>query len=63
MQIPMLLYEVNEDSDEDTVQQKALPNPELHHTILSQTLFDILPNLIKNNFNENKNEQKTILQS
>ena len=63
MQIPMLLYEVNEDSDEDTVQQKALPNPELHHTILSQTLFDILPNLIKNNFNENKNEQNTILQS
>jgi len=63
MQIPMLLYEVNEDSDEDTVQQKALPNPELHHTILSQALFDILPNLIKNNFNENKNDHNTILQS
>ena len=63
MQIPMLLYEVNEDSDEDTVQQKALPNPELHHTILSQALFDILPDLIKNNFNENKNEKNTILQS
>ena len=63
MQTPMLLYEVAEDSDEDTVQQKSSPKPELHHTLLSQALVDILPNLIKNNFNENKSQEKEIIQS
>ena len=54
IQIPMLLYEVNEDFDDDSVQQNdALP--ELHHTLLSQILCDILPNLIENNFNINEN--------
>ena len=43
LQIPMLLYEVNEDSDEDTVQQNSTSVPELHHTNLSQAFFDILP--------------------
>ena len=62
IQIPMLLYEVNEDSDEDTVQQNSSPVPELHHTILSQSLFDVLPNFIKNNFNE-KNLGEIIIQS
>ena len=55
--IPMLLYEVNDDINEenDFVQQKENDNlvPEVHHTILSQALFDILPNLITNNFNKN----------
>ena len=63
LQIPMLLYEVNEDSDEDTVQQNSTPVPELHHTILSQAFFDILPDFIKNNFNNEINIEETILQS
>ena len=63
LQIPMLLYEVNEDSDEDTVQQNSTPAPELHHTILSQAFFDILPDFIKNNFNNEINIEETILQS
>ena len=64
MPTPMLLYEVNEESDdEDIVQQKALPIPELHHTLLSQALIDILPNLLKNNFQDNNNEDNTIKQS
>ena len=62
-QIPMLLYEVNEDSFEDTVQQNSSPVPELHHTILSQAFFDILPNFIKNNFNNENNPKETIIQS
>ena len=63
LQIPMLLYEVNEDSDEDTVQQNSTPVPELHHTILSQAFFDILPDFIKNNFNNEINIGETIIQS
>ena len=63
LQIPMLLYEVNEDSDEDTVQQNSTPVPELHHTILSQAFFDILPDFIKNNFNNEINIEETIVQS
>ena len=73
MQTPMLLYEVNDDLDEedDLVQQGANDNaiPELHHTALSQALFDIMPNLIKHNFNknnqntDNKNEEIYIIQS
>ena len=63
LQIPMLLYEVNEDSDEDTVQQNSTPVPELHHTILSQAFFDILPDFIKNNFNNEINIEETIIQS
>jgi hypothetical protein len=59
----MLLYEVNEDSDEDTVQQNSTPVSELHHTILSQAFFDILPDFIKNNFNNEINIEETILQS
>ena len=41
------------DEEDDLVQQGAEDNaiPELHHTALSQALFDILPNLIKSNFN------------
>ena len=61
MQVPMLLYEAKEDLDEDTVQQKNLPQPELHHTLLSQTLIDILPNLIKNIFNENNTNNNNII--
>ena len=63
IQTPMLLYEVDEDLDEDTVkqnQEKSSPIPELHHTVLSQALVDILPNLIKNNFNENKMPESAI---
>ena len=63
LQTPMLLYEVNEEDDEDTVQQNSSPSPELHHTVLSQALIDILPNLIKNNFNENKTKDDIIIQS
>ena len=63
LQTPMLLYEAMEDSDEDTVQQKASTKPELHHTLLSQALVDILPDLIKNNFNDNKAQENTIIQS
>ena len=63
LQIPMLLYEVNEDSDEDTVQQNSTPIPELHHTNLSQAFLDILPDFIKNNFNNENNKEETILQS
>ena len=63
LQIPMLLYEVNEDSDEDTVQQNVTPVPELHHTNLSQGFFDILPEFIKNNFNNENNIEESILQS
>lgn len=54
IQIPMLLYEVNDFDDEDgnqnedIVQQKKWTTPpEVHHTILSQALFDVLPNLIQ----------------
>ena len=61
MQIPMLLYEAKEDLDEDTVQQKNSPQPELHHTLLSQALIDILPNLIKNIFNENNIKDNNII--
>ena len=61
MQVPMLLYEAKEDLDEDTVQQKNLPQPELHHTLLSQTLIEILPNLIKNIFNENNIKDNNII--
>ena len=61
MQVPMLLYEAKEDLDEDTVQQKNLPQPELHHTLLSQALIDILPNLIKNIFNENISNNNNII--
>ena len=65
MQIPMLLYEVNDFDDEDNnpnediVQQKEVDNtpPEVHHTILSQALFDVLPNLIQKNFNKRNNEE------
>jgi len=60
---PMLLYEVNEEDDEDTVQQNSSPSPELHHTLLSQALIDILPNIIKNNFNENISKDEIIIQS
>ena len=64
MQIPMLLYEVNEDLEEDTVQQQTSPKPELHHTLLSQALVDILPNLLKNIFNENNTkDNNTIIES
>ena len=69
MQIPMLLYEVNDELEEegDFVQQKENDNvaPEVHHTFLSQTLFDIIPDLIKNNFNklENTKNNDLILQS
>ena len=61
IQIPMLLYELddNDDYDEDDlVQQKESESspPEVHHTILSQALFDVLPNLIQNNFNIIKNK-------
>ena len=68
IQIPMLLYEVNDDFDDnDTVQQNEAI-PEIHHTLLSQTLYDILPNLIKNNFNyyednNNNDEHNFILTS
>ena len=59
MQIPMLLYEVNDELEEegDFVQQKENDNvvPEVHHTFISQTLFDIIPELIKNNFNKLQN--------
>ena len=62
-QIPMLLYEVDEDLDEeeDCVQQRENNKavPEVHHTSLSQALFDILPNLIKNNFNKINSSNKT----
>ena len=65
IQIPMLLYEVNDFDDEDgnqnedIVQQKEVDNtpPEVHHTILSQALFDVLPNLIQKNFNKRNNEK------
>ena len=64
IQIPMLLYEVNDEDDEDgnqhedIVQQKEVNNapPEVHHTILSKALFDVLPNLIQKNFNKRNNE-------
>jgi hypothetical protein len=64
MQIPMLFYEFNDmdNEDEDIVQQKddnTNDIPELHHTNLSQALFDILPNLIKNNFNKVEEENDT----
>ena len=62
-QIPMLLYEVDEDlgEEDDFVQQREKDNivPEVHHTALSQALFDILPNLIKNNFNKNNSNSTT----
>ena len=61
-QIPMLLYEIHEESDEDIMQHNSSPVPELRHTILSQSLFDVLPNFIKNNFNE-RNLGKIIIQS
>ena len=60
MQTPMLLYEVDDElEEEDFVQQKEKDNvvPEVHHTLLSQALFDVLPNLIKNNFNKLENEK------
>ena len=65
-QIPMLLYEVNDFDDEDgnqnedIVQQKEVDNtpPEVHHTILSQALFDVLPNLIQKNFNKRSNNEE-----
>jgi hypothetical protein len=65
IQIPMLLYEVNDEDDEDgnqhedIVQQKEVNNapPEVHHTILSKALFDVLPNLIQKNFNKRNNEE------
>ena len=71
MQMPMLLYEVNDDFDDndDFVQQGNNDNttPELHHTTLSQALFDILPNLIKTNFNKinnnDNNEENFMIQS
>ena len=75
IQIPMLLYEVDDDleDEDDLVQQKENENsqPEVHHTLLSRALFDVLPNLIKNNFNrvekdknnENSNDNDYILQS
>ena len=57
IQIPILLYEVNEDSDNgDVVQQKENETTEVHHTLLSKALFDILPNLIKSNFNKSEND-------
>ena len=61
IQIPMLLYEVNEDfdDDEDTVQQNEA-KPEIHHSLLSQTLCDILPNLLKNNFNFNNDDNNDL---
>ena len=65
-QIPMLLYEVNEDFvDDDFVQQKETEEPEVHHTLLSKALFEILPNLIENNFNklEKKDNSHYISQS
>jgi len=65
IQIPMILYEVNDFDDEDNnpnediVQQKEVDNtpPEVHHTILSQALFDVLPNLIQKNFNKRNIEE------
>ena len=65
MQMPMLLYEVNDDfnDEDDLVQQGDNDNaiPELHHTTLSQALFDILPNLIKTNFNKiNQNTDNNV---
>ena len=65
-QIPMLLYEVNEDFvGDDFVQQKETEEPEVHHTLLSKALFEILPNLIENNFNklEKKDNSHYISQS
>ena len=65
-QIPMLLYEVNEDfGSDDFVQQKESEEPEVHHTLLSKALFEILPNLIENNFNklEKKDNSHYISQS
>ena len=65
-QIPMLLYEVNEDFvSDDFVQQKESEEPEVHHTLLSKALFEILPNLIENNFNklEKKDNSHYISQS
>ena len=69
IQIPMLLYEVDDDFDDDNdlVQQKENEDiqPELHHTLLSRALFETVPNLIKNNFNklDNNNNNEYILQS
>ena len=64
IQIPMVLYEVSEDYNEDGdfVQQKEIDKSytEVHHTILSKALFDILPNLIHNNFNKIKNGNDNI---
>ena len=60
IQIPMIFYEVEEELDEegDLVQQtENNDTPEIHHTILSQALFDVLPDLIKNNYNQNKNNE------
>ena len=65
-QIPMLLYEVNEDFvDDDFVQQKETEEPEVHHTLLSKALFEILSNLIEYNFNklEKKDNSHYISQS
>ena len=60
IQIPMVFYEVEEELDRegDLVQQtENNDTPEIHHTILSQALFDVLPDLIKNNYNQNKNNE------
>ena len=59
IQIPMIFYEVEEelDGEGDLVQQtENNDTPEIHHTILSQALFDVLPDLIKNIYNQNNNE-------
>ena len=59
IQIPMIFYEVEEELDVegDLVQQtENNDTPEIHHTILSQALFDVLPDLIKNIYNQNNNE-------
>ena len=59
MQIPMIFYEITDElEEEDLVKQKEKENnetQEILHTNLSQALFDILPNLIQNNFNPKKN--------
>ena len=62
MQIPMIFYEVEDELDEkgDLVKQtENNDTSEVHHTILSQELFQILPNLIINNFSQNKNDVNT----